>query len=186
MRLALRTMGGGRLALGAMGLVVGLAGCGGSNVASSTSTRKSVTLPAIQLASPVLPKTNVLPAKYACNPKIGVPPLKWGALPAKTAGIALVVFFVQRGQLEAQAALTGLKATLHELKAGAVPHGAVIASNSKVICPTKGVNATYFIRVYALKSPAKLPQGANVGAAVNAIAASAVGAGSIEVHYRRA
>jgi phosphatidylethanolamine-binding protein (PEBP) family uncharacterized protein len=112
--------------------------------------------------------------------------LKWGSLPAKTAGLALVVYFIQRGQPEPQAALTGLKPTLHELKAGVLPHGAVIASNSKVICPTKGIAATYFISLYALKAPAKLASGADVGAVVKAISPNAVGVGSIEVHYRRA
>jgi len=184
MRLGFRRIDGRRVALGAVGLACALSGCGGSS-ASSTST-PVVTLPAFKLASPVLPKTDVLPAQFACNPKIGVPPLKWGALPSNTADLALVVFFVQRGQVEAQAALTGLKPTLRELKAGVIPHGAVIASNSKVICPTKGIAATYFVRLYALKAKAKLTSGADVNAVVNAISPLAVAVGSIEVHYKRA
>lgn len=185
MRLVFRRIDGGRLALGAMGLAAALSGCGGSSVAPTTTT-PAVTLPTFALVSPVLPKTHVLPAQYACNPKVGVPPLKWGALPAKTAGLALVVFFSGGGRVEAQAALTGLKPTLHELKLGVIPHGAVIANGSKVICPTKGLQATYFIRLYALKSPPKLAPGATVNAVLNAISPAAVGAGSLEVHYRRA
>ncbi|HEX5852602.1 MAG TPA: hypothetical protein VFY36_05875 [Solirubrobacteraceae bacterium] len=163
-----------------------LAGCGGASVTPPTAPA----LPAIALSSSVLPKTHELPKRYACNPKIGVPPLKWGSLPAKTADLALVVFFVSSAggtpQLAPQAALTGLKPKLHALKAGVLPKGSVVASDSRVMCPEKGVNATYFVRLYALKSRIKVPRGANVTAAVNAISGSAVAVGSLEVHYRRA
>jgi hypothetical protein len=184
MRLGIRRIDGGLLALGAAGLAFALSGCGGSSVAPTTLTPP--VKPTFALVSPALPKTHVLPAQYACNPKVGVPPLKWGALPAKTAGLALVVFSSRGGPVSAQAALTGLKPTLHELKPGVIPHGAVIASGSKVICPSKGFQVTYFIRVYALKSLLKLAPGATVNTVVSAVFRAAIAAGSLEVHYRRA
>ncbi len=186
MRLGLRRTTGGRLAQGAVGLALALSGCGGSSIGTSTpGSTPPATLPTFALASPVLPKTHVLPTQYACNPKIGVPPLKWSGLPANTAELALVVFFIQRGQPEPQAALTGLKPTLSELKPGVIPHGAVIAANSKVICPTPGILANYFIRLYALKTPVKVAHGASVAAVVTAISPLATSVGSVEAHYKR-
>jgi len=186
MRPGFRRMTGGLSMLGAVGLTVALSGCGGASVATSTTgSTPGAALPTFALVSPVLPKSNVLPKQYACNPKIGVPPLKWSGLPANTADLALVVFFVQRGQPEPQAALTGLKPTLSELKPGVIPHGATIAAGSKVICPTAGIAATYFIRLYALKAPIKLAAGASVGAVVTAISPLATSVGSVEAHYKK-
>jgi hypothetical protein len=184
MKPGFQAVGGKRAALGAVGMTLVLAGCGNT---ASVPPASTVKLPAIQLVSSVLPASHKLPNKYACNPKIGVPPLKWGALPANTAGLALVVFFVssQGSGGGPQAAVTGLSPKLHAFKAGVVPHGAVIASDSRVMCPTKGVNATYFVRLYALKKRVKLTSGATVAAAINAIAPVAVAVGSLEVHYKR-
>ncbi len=186
MKIENRAVSAGRLALGAAALALTLSGCGSTKPATAPAPK----LPTFVLTSSVLPKTHVLPNKYACNPKIGVPPLQWGSLPANTAGLALVVFFVSTAggtpQLSPQAAVTGLKPTLHALKAGVVPKGSVIASDSRVMCPEKGINATYFVRLYALKSQIKVPKGATVATAVGAISGSAVAAGSLEVHYRRA
>jgi hypothetical protein len=180
MRLGVRRMIGG-LALGAVGLASALSGCGGASVATTPTT----SLHAFVLVSPVLPKSHVLPKRYTCNPKIGVPPLEWEALPPSTTDLALVVYFLGNGQPEPMAALTGMKSTLRELKPGVIPSGAVIAANSKVICPTGGLTATYFIRLYALKGPPKLAHGATVAAVASAIAPLAVGVGSVEVHYKK-
>ncbi len=187
MKIEFQAMTAGPLALGAAALALALSGCGSTKPATTTPPTK---LPTFALTSSVLPKTHVLPTKYACNPKIGVPPLHWGSLPANTAELALVVFFVSTTggtpQLSPQAALTGLKPTLHALKAGVLPKGAVIASDSRVMCPEKGINATYFVRLYALKSPIKVAKGATVATTIGAISGSAAAAGSLEVHYRRA
>jgi hypothetical protein len=188
MKIEFRTAAARCSTLGVVGLTMALCGCGGASV---TPTTTAPALPAIALTSSVLPKTHVLPKQYACNPKIGVPPLQWGAVPGSTKALALVVYFVSSKsgaapQISPQAALTGLKPTLHALKAGVLPHGAVVASDSRVMCPEKGLAATYFVRMYALKSKIKVSRGANVAAALNAIAPSAVAVGSLEVHYRRA
>jgi phosphatidylethanolamine-binding protein (PEBP) family uncharacterized protein len=180
MRLGFRRMTGGLLALGAVGLLFALSGCGGSGAPTTTAA-----IHPFELVSSALPKSHVLPKKYTCNPKVGVPPLGWEGLPANTADLALVVYFVNKGQPEPQAALTGLKPTLSALKPGVIPPGATIAANSKVICPTAGFLATYFIRLYALRAPLKLAHGANVDAVVSALPSLAIGVGSLEVHFKR-
>jgi phosphatidylethanolamine-binding protein (PEBP) family uncharacterized protein len=173
----------GTVALGAAVVGVALSGCG-------TAAPAVAPLSQIQFASPVLTATHILPARYACNPRVGLPPLQWGAVPAKTASMAIVVYVVSASgsqvRLLPHAAVAGLSPTLHKLTSGKLPHGAVIGRNSFVVCPTKGLNVKFVVRLFALSKPIDVSHGFDTRSVLGALAPSTIAVGAFTFQYRRA
>lgn len=105
-----------------------------------------------------------LAATYTCDDKDSWPALHWGGVPAGSAELALFVMNVQpvNEELFVDWAVAGLQPSLDEIKAGELPKGAIVGTNSfgkrgYSICP-QGGGEIYMFAVYALPqsiSPAK-------------------------------
>jgi len=105
-----------------------------------------------------------LAATYTCDGKDSWPALHWGGVPAGTAELALFVMNVQPvgEQLFVDWAVAGLDPSLEEIKAGELPKGAIVGTNSfgkrgYSVCPP-GTGEIYMFALYALPqrlSPAK-------------------------------
>jgi phosphatidylethanolamine-binding protein (PEBP) family uncharacterized protein len=138
-----------------------LAGCGGVTASTSSAGR---TLP-LEVSSPALTASGVLPALYTCAGRDISPPIRWGNIPANTAELAL--FLLDLGHTEPAAGgatqaklkvawtVRGLRPTLHSITAGRLPTGAIVGHGRYSICPPKGGTGQYMFRLYAL--PSRLP-----------------------------
>jgi phosphatidylethanolamine-binding protein (PEBP) family uncharacterized protein len=170
----LSRMAAGSACIGALAL----AGCG--NSASSASTNRKAT---IELTSPALTGNHRIPARYTCDGKDVLLPLKWGAVPSNTA--ELVVFILalkpvrtETGAVREQASIqwvaAGLNPTLHDILAGELPSGATLGRNRVgqtrySICPTKGKPTNYLALLYALPQRLSTPRGFQGSALFNEI-----------------
>jgi hypothetical protein len=94
--------------------VLAIAGCG----SSGSSTAKSV--PKIALKSPAIVGASI-PARYTCDGKDISPPLEWGAVPADTSSLVLLVVGLipeaatKTYKLSVEWAAAGLNPALHRL-----------------------------------------------------------------------
>jgi phosphatidylethanolamine-binding protein (PEBP) family uncharacterized protein len=148
-------------------LAPALIGCGES---SSSGASSGATPEGITLASPAMERSRAIPIKYTCDGQNVSLPLIWSGVPSATRELALFLFSLEltnprAGQrtvstrLIAQWAVAGLQPTSHELRAGALPPGAVRGRNesgrrSYSVCPAKGTVENYLFLIYAL--PTKL------------------------------
>jgi hypothetical protein len=198
-----RSLRGGLVVSSGVALSIALAGCGGG-VARPATAKTS----AIAFSSPALTGRTALTggvagagrsisARYTCDGADISPSFKWGAVPANTAALALFLLKVERstqtggGRISAQVqvewAVVVLSPGVHEIPAGKLPRGAVVASSSYRICPARGQAATTYIFQLAA-----LPQRPVVGPHFDATKlfqaaeGSAVATGTLTSSYKRA
>ena len=174
-----------------------LAGCGSSG-SPSTSTPRAAREPAIPFISPALKSGRVIPASYKCDVRNVWVPLAWGALPAHTKELAL--YIVRLGvpkiigggkvnaEVKATAIVVGLKPTLHRLRPGKYPHGALVGVHAPnnpnaSICPSKGEKQDLLFRIYALPHKLNVSKGAGESL-VNEMSSDALEAGTFIATYR--
>jgi len=126
--------------------------------------RREATVASMLLDSPSVPPSSggpgPLPVQYTCDGKNISPALHWQGVPDGTAELALFAMNIQpvQGKLFFNWAVAGISPELEEIKAGALPKGAVVGRNSfgKVdyeLCP-EGSGETYMFALFAL--PKKL------------------------------
>jgi phosphatidylethanolamine-binding protein (PEBP) family uncharacterized protein len=145
------------VAAGLLAATGGVAGCGGATTAPSSAGP-----PALAISSPAVTAKGLLSAQYTCTGKNIFPPLRWGAVPAHTAELALFLLDLGHsrpaggGSVEASFkvgwAVRGLQPTLHELAAGRLPAGTIAGHGRYSICPPKSGTGQYMFRLYALPS----------------------------------
>jgi len=171
-------------------LVLSLAGCGESATAVAPIT---LTSSAIQGSS--------LPALYTCDGRDVPPPLEWGAVPAGTRELVLLVIGLtpsaESGSygVSIEWAVAGIDPALHRLDPGRLPPGAYVGANSAgkhtySICPRPGASQRYQFQVYSV--PPRLRVAPNfVGmSALGALSqtstsTSATGEGAFVAIYKR-
>jgi phosphatidylethanolamine-binding protein (PEBP) family uncharacterized protein len=181
------------LVLSLLVLVFAVAGCGGTAAPSANSA------PEIAFQSPVLTASKVIPARYRCNANKIWLPVQWGALPAKTKEL---VIYVARysdiktnpngatARLLSQALIVGLKPTMHELRAGKLPHGALVGEyvtgNEHVpICPPGRPAQGFVFRLYALPERLNISKGNHSGSLLTKLNGEALAAGTFTASYAR-
>jgi phosphatidylethanolamine-binding protein (PEBP) family uncharacterized protein len=106
-----------------------------------------------------------LAATYTCDGKDSWPELHWSGVPAGTAELALYLMNIQpvQGKLFVDWAIAGLDPGLTGIDAGALPKGAITATNSfgkrgYSVCPQNG-GETYMFILYALPERLDPPVG---------------------------
>jgi phosphatidylethanolamine-binding protein (PEBP) family uncharacterized protein len=114
----------------------------------------------------------------------------WGALPAGTAEVALLVVHIGNKSFAFDWALAGVKPELHGLPAGSVPAGAVVGRNSAgrsgySVCPPMGTTVRYGIFVFALAHKTQLAAGFDPRTLVKQAAQAPTAQGTREFSYRR-
>jgi phosphatidylethanolamine-binding protein (PEBP) family uncharacterized protein len=137
----------------------------------------------------------LIPARYTCDGANISPPIKWQGVPANTAEIDLflvhtIPHVVTRG-FRYDWAILGLKPTIHELKAGETPAGAVLGRNGQgkvgySLCPPKGKTYSYGLLIYASPSLSPYKPGFNPATAIEPTFNKSLGEGLlIHFSYRR-
>jgi phosphatidylethanolamine-binding protein (PEBP) family uncharacterized protein len=129
--------------------------------ASSTPTGPPPPPATINATIPVLTgsrgTTRTIPARYTCDGANVSLPAQWSNIPHGTAEI--VIFLLDLRPIHGKAffdwAVAGLSPTSHGFPAGSLPPGAVVGRNSYgdvgySICPAKGVEEDFAMRVLAL------------------------------------
>jgi hypothetical protein len=180
---------------GALLLVSALVGCG-------TASTPVATKPRIAFVSPAIVHTKgLIPARYKCDENKIWLPLSWGALPANTKEI--VIYVARFGQpkiapgsaptaaLLAQQLIVGLKPTLHNLRVGRLPHGALIGSyeeglKRESICPKQGAGQGILFGLYALPSSQDLSKGSQSANLLAKLRSEAVAVGTFTANFGRA
>ncbi len=127
---------------------------------TSGRSERSVTV-AMHVAIPGLLAEHQIPKRYTCDGEDVSLPVEWSGVPPGTAELVLSVMgfqLVNGTQLFFDWAVAGLSPTSHGISAGSLPPGAVVGRNGfgKVgysICPPKGKNETYIVRLSALTRP---------------------------------
>jgi phosphatidylethanolamine-binding protein (PEBP) family uncharacterized protein len=172
-------------------LAVAAAGCGGSNSPAVNNA------PEIAFQSPVLTAGKVIPARYKCDLNKVWLPVRWGPLPANTK--ELVMYVARYNDVKStangasvhllsQALVVGLKPTLHELRAGKLPHGALVgeyeaSSQRTPICPAGRPAQGFVFRLYALRSPLNISKGKQGASLLNKLNSEALAAGTFTASY---
>jgi hypothetical protein len=179
--------------LALLGLAAVLAGCGDVSEPPLTGIRVAK----IELGSPAfVGSTHSFAASKACRRGATLPPLKWGRLPPDVADLAVFVFSLTnvhqstKGTLRAdivpQAAVTGLSPDSHEMLASRLPRTAIASRHPYSICPARGANAIYLIRLYAMRRHVNEPRGFDERTLLKTITPLAVGVGSLTFNVQRA
>ncbi|MDT0329633.1 YbhB/YbcL family Raf kinase inhibitor-like protein [Nocardiopsis lambiniae] len=146
----------------------------------------------ITVTSPLMQEGRPLADAYSCvgeetgqdgERETVSPPLTWSGLPEDTVSIALVVDDPQAA--EVFWVLYDLDPQLGELRQNTVPADARQGLNSAgeasydPPCPEEDDPHGYRFTVYALQAPLDLPEGAELGSTLEAIAERAIGRGSL-------
>ena len=181
--------------MGALVLLLALAGCGGATDSPSASSKV-----ALSFKSPVLVSGKTIPSRYKCDVANSWLPLRWGALPAGTGELAIYVARFsnlqsgpngsKRARLLAQALIVGLKPTLHELPAGKLPHGALVgeyeAGTEHIpFCPPHDASQSFLFELYALPGHLNINKGTQGGALLNKLNSESLGAGTFSASYAK-
>lgn len=160
-----------------------VAGCGNSAASSSAASAPSATAQsataslsqpasstsaaAQQTTAEKVPVANItvkstvsldpLPPRYTCDGANVSLPLSWSQVPAGTREVDLFVVSALpvKGKFRVAWALAGLRPSVHQLTAGAVPVGVIVGRNSfgqnkYSLCPPKGSTARYAVLLYAV------------------------------------
>jgi phosphatidylethanolamine-binding protein (PEBP) family uncharacterized protein/parvulin-like peptidyl-prolyl isomerase len=97
-------------------------------------------------------------SRYTCDGANISLPLKWSNLPRSTAEVLLTVEQVTRRGVRSNVwAIAGISPTTHDISAGSLPPGAILGRNSSGtiawggICPPKGTEYEYGVRLFALR-----------------------------------
>jgi phosphatidylethanolamine-binding protein (PEBP) family uncharacterized protein len=157
--------------------------------------RREATVANITLESPSSPSaargTSALSAKYTCDGTNTSPALRWQGVPSGTKELTLFAMNIQpvEGKLFFDWAVAGLDPALEEIKAGALPAGAIVGRNSfgKVgyeICPT-GAGETYMFALFALPKELSPANGFDPFALRKAVAGVSGNAGLLGMSYAR-
>jgi phosphatidylethanolamine-binding protein (PEBP) family uncharacterized protein len=183
-----------RVTSGAMLLLaLALAGCSKSGATTTAITR-------IPFKSAAIVGTS-LPARYTCDGRNSPPPLEWGAVPAGTRELALLIIGLKPTLTpntlapSIEWAVAGLNPALHRISSSRLPAEAHLGSTSGggtrySICPKKGRAEVYQFTLYAVPPTVTIPPGfagLQVLIEVGASGGSAVSSarGSFEVSYKR-
>jgi Raf kinase inhibitor-like YbhB/YbcL family protein len=165
-----------------------LAGCGGGDSATAPPARD-----VIALRSPAFRDGQAVPTRYTCASVGKSPPLVWSGVPRGARELALVVLDPDApGGGFVHWVLFHLSPGLRRLPAGGTPDAAREAVNSAgrnawaPPCPPKGDEPHHYVfRLYALKTPIGLPDGAAADEAIAAIGRSALVQGRLVGRFGR-
>ncbi len=184
------------LALCVVGLLI--MGCGGGRAPTPppTPAAPARTVGALALTSPAFAAGGEIPRKYTCDGEDVSPPLEWGAPPAGTQSLALIMDDpdAPMGTWD-HWLLYNLPADARSLPEGVAPDatrpdGSRHGKNSwgRVgyggPCPPGGQHR-YFFRLYALDIPLDLPAGANKAQLLAAMSGHILAQGELMGTYRR-
>jgi hypothetical protein len=176
-------------------LALVLASCGTGGASNATTKG-----PSIRFGSPAVTAAKVIPPRYKCDNRTIWLPLKWGTLPARTQELALYIvrFGVPKvasggqvkAEIKAEALVLGLHSTLHRLKRGKLPPGALIAIHAangepQSVCPRKGVAENLLFRIYALNRKLHITKSSKVNP-LQEVTREAIGSGTFIARYRPA
>jgi phosphatidylethanolamine-binding protein (PEBP) family uncharacterized protein len=181
----------GALAAVAMFGASALVGCG----AGGASTAPGVVVQALTLKSPALNNTHALASRYACTKHELTLPLKWGSLPANTASLAVVVFQLSeiqktaegtfRAKLSPQSAVAEMSPKVKQITLHGRPAGAIVGQHPYAICPAKGIEGSYVVRLYALPEKSGVKAGFDEATFVKQVTNTALAVGTLTFHYQR-
>ncbi|MET9274830.1 YbhB/YbcL family Raf kinase inhibitor-like protein [Kribbella sp. NPDC003557] len=169
-------------------VLMSAAACGGDQ----SGKEPAVTAPdSITVTSTAFRDGETIPRKYTCDGEGVAPPLAWKEIPANAGALALVVDDpdAPRGTFT-HWVLLDLEPTAASLTEGGAPPGAKQAKNSGGKtgyfgpCPPSGTHH-YRFTVYALSGPTGLPNGADVGEALEAIDGKSIARGRLTAVYAR-
>jgi hypothetical protein len=157
--------------------------------------RREATVADMTLESPSSPPaargTSALSARYTCDGANVSPALRWQGVPAGTKELVLFAANIRpvKGRLFFDWAVAGLSPELEEIKAGALPAGAIVGRNSfgKVgyeICP-EGSSETYVFTLFALPKKLSPSSGFEPFALRKAVAGVSGNAGLLGMSYAR-
>lgn len=177
-----------RALIGAGGLALAVAGCGGGEQRTSPAPPATMNL----TSSAFEPEAD-LPREHTCDGEGFPPPLRWSAAPAGTRELALVMHdpdaregdFVHWVVLALPARARGLPAGTKPatLRLGRASSGRV---GYEPPCPTGGDPPhRYVFTVYALRAAAGLTQGAPASAARAKVAQLALARGTLTGRFAR-
>lgn len=164
-------------------LAVLSSGCGffGDQVRDDEPTAPSV----LTVVSPAFDDGDPVPRRFTCDGADISPPLSWSGVPFSARALAVVVTDPDApGGTYVHWVLLNLDPALRTLGAGEVPPDAVQARNSAGHarydgpCPPGGTHR-YRLSVYALRTPTSLPDGVDTSRALGAVAAKAIGRGTL-------
>jgi hypothetical protein len=170
----------------AVAAVVCLAGCGGGDKLASAPPKAPRSL---TIASPDFPANGPIPKRFSCDGAGTRPALRFGAVPSGAAELALIVIDPDAGGFVHWTAYA-LPAETRSLGATGLPSGAREGENSAgktgwtPPCPPSG-NHHYEFRLYWLKRPSGLRNGAKPADVDRAVRASAGGSGLLVGRYER-
>jgi len=199
-------------AAGTLLAAVALTACGGSgshpatatqtaNVSSTasqtaTSAESTEKVPNVDLEVhiPVLQGAvgaKAMPRRYTCDGADISPPISWGKVPSATAEIDLFVVSLENGSEYTSWAVAGIPAKTRSLRAGRLPHGAVVGRNrfnraGYSLCPRKGTKGTYTLLVDPLPRRIAAKSGFNPEQLLDQAIHVAEVEGELSFSYKRA
>jgi Raf kinase inhibitor-like YbhB/YbcL family protein len=159
-----------------------LGGCG--LLSGPTALQQADDPQVMTVTSPEFGQSVPIPLQYTCHGTGESPPLDWSGQPSGTKALALVMD-------DAGAPITpyiywivfNISPATPDIQAGRTPPGSLEAVNSKGTvgysppCPAR--SHEYRFTVYALNAPLRLPNGASLSAAWEAIASHAIARGRL-------
>jgi Raf kinase inhibitor-like YbhB/YbcL family protein len=181
---AYRRQGRAVLLVGVAALPVLLAGCGFVN-AKERPTGNGTPTASLTVTSSAFADGAVIPRAFTCKGADVSPPLQWSGVPSGARSLALVVDDPDApGGTFTHWVVFDIDPTATSLAADAVPPGARQARNSAGHarydgpCPPSGRHH-YRFRVYVLRSPLTVPNGADKDQGLSAIDAKGLADGTL-------
>jgi Raf kinase inhibitor-like YbhB/YbcL family protein len=166
-----------------------------STSARSSSSGETYSAPgSLALSSSGFERNGAIPARYTCDGANVSPPLAWQNVPAHTA--ELVLFIIDDSSSTTTGGIrwvvAGIEPSLHEVKAGTVPAGAVVGRNTGGsigyggICPAHGKTDKIEFVLYALRKKISLANGFTPAVAESKYGGSELASASTYASYTRA
>lgn len=136
--------------------------CGsGGGTARTASRQAQIALTSPSMVNGRAPgQSQTIPVRYTCDGSNTTPAFRWGAVPPNTAQLVLFMFKLGRQtptgngrfrvEIDSEWAIADLPVGIHEVPAGKLPPGAVVAGKRYSICPPKGKAASYLFQINAL------------------------------------
>ena len=144
-------------------VLVSAAACG----AGQSGKEPAVTAPdSITVTSTAFRDGETIPRKYTCDGAGVAPPLTWKQIPANAAALAVVV-------------------DDPDAPRGTFTHWVVLDLEATAATLAEGGTHHYRFTVYALSGPTGLPNGADVGEALEAIDGKSIARGRLTAVYAR-
>jgi phosphatidylethanolamine-binding protein (PEBP) family uncharacterized protein len=180
-------------------LPLALAGCGsggGAATAGSKQAQIAFTSPSIAGERTSGQEGQTIPVRYTCDGSDTTPSFRWGAVPPNTAQLALFLFKLGRQtptnngrvrvEIKVEWAVAGLPAGIHEVPAGKLPRGAVVAGKRYSICPSKGTASSYLFQLNALSRPLAVKPHLSAVKLLREVERPTVASGTFVSSYKRA